>query len=81
MVAGLFKTRCLMTGLRHLPPLLLLLFRRYPSIALKVLLKDIPSALIGKVRARLRRLRRGIAKPMKAETGQRFLIGEPDQCH
>lgn len=67
-------------GLRHLPPLLLLLFRRYPSIALKVLLKDIPSALIGKVRARLRRPHRGKAKSMNAESGRRFLIGNPDSC-
>ncbi len=64
-------------GLSQLPPLLLLLFRRYPSIALKVLLKDMPSALIGRVRARLRRLHRGTAKPMNAEIGRRFLIGEP----
>lgn len=67
-------------GLKNLPALLLLLFRRYPSLGLKVLLKDIPSALIGKVRARLHRLHRGTAKSMNAESGRRFLIGNPDSC-
>jgi glycosyltransferase involved in cell wall biosynthesis len=70
-----------MNGLRQLPPLLLLLARRYPSIALEILLKDVPSALIRKVRARVRKLLRGKAKSMNAATGQRFLIGEPDSCH
>ena len=68
-------------GFRHLPPLLLLLFRRYPSIAMKVLLMDIPTAVIGKVRARLRRPHRDTARSINAESGRRFVIGNPDQCH
>jgi hypothetical protein len=60
--------------------LLVLLLRRYPSIALNVFLKDIPSTLIGKARARLRRLHHGLAKSMNAENGRR-LIGNPDECH
>ena len=68
-------------GFGHLPPLLLLLFRRYPSIAMKVLLKDIPAALIGKARARLRRQHSDTARSINAESGQRFVIGDPDKCH
>ncbi len=67
-------------GLRHVPPLLRLLFRRYPSMTLKVLLKDIPYTLIGKVRARLRRPHRGTSRSMTVESGRRFLIGNPDSC-
>jgi len=67
-------------GLRHLPPLLLLLLRCYPSIALTVLLKDIPSALIGKVRARLRGPHPGTSEPATARSGRRFVIGNPDSC-
>jgi len=64
--------------LRELPPLLRVLLRRYPSIALKVLLKDVTLTAIVRVRDRLRRLSRGIAKPTKAERDQRFLIGDLD---
>jgi hypothetical protein len=69
------------SGFGHLPPLLLLLFRRYPSIAMKVLLMDIPAALIGRARARLRRPRRDTARSINGESGQRFAIGNPDKCH
>ena len=65
-------------GLMHLPPLFLLLFRRYPSVALEVLLKDIPFRLFAKVRAWMGMADRGTAKSMKR--GRRFLIGNPDSC-
>lgn len=68
-------------GFRQLPSLVLLLFRRYPTIALIVLLKEIPFALIEKGHARLRRTNLGLAKPMNAQTGRRFLIGESGECH
>ena len=67
-------------GIRQVPPLLLLLFRRYPSIAATVLLNDIPAALIGKARARLRRPHRDQTRSAAAEHGQRFVIGNPDTC-
>ena len=66
--------------LKHLPPLLLSLLRRYPSVVLEVLLRDIPSALIGKVRARLQRAQRRTAGPNHAASGRRFLIGSPESC-
>jgi glycosyltransferase involved in cell wall biosynthesis len=78
---GLIRDALYNAGLRHLPPILLLLFRRYPSVALIVLLRDIPSALIEKVRAPLRRLRRRIARSTNTQAARRFLIGKPDECH
>jgi glycosyltransferase involved in cell wall biosynthesis len=67
-------------GLMHLPPLFLLLFRRYPSVALRVLLNDIPSKLVAKARAGMGMSHRGTAKSMNAERGHRFMIGNPDSC-
>lgn len=58
--------------------LLLLILRRSPSIAMIVLVTDVRTALTEKIRARLRKLLRRTAKPVKAETSQRFLIGDPD---
>jgi hypothetical protein len=61
--------------LSQLPRLLLLLLRCVPWTAMKLLLKHVPLALIGKVRDQVRRPRSGKAKTMGAETGQRFLVG------
>jgi glycosyltransferase involved in cell wall biosynthesis len=66
--------------LRQLPSLLMSLLRPTPTLAMEMLLKDVPIALLIKVRNRLRRLYRGTVNFTKAETGQRFLIGDLDQC-
>lgn len=66
--------------LRQLPPLLLSFLRPSPSVAMEMLLKDLPIALIIKVRNRLHRLYRKTVNFTKAETGPRFLIGDLDQC-
>ena len=66
--------------LKDLPLLLLLLYRRYPSVALSVLLKQTPSALSAKVRVGLRKRHPRKAKSKNAEIGRRFLIGNPDSC-
>jgi glycosyltransferase involved in cell wall biosynthesis len=67
-------------GLRHLPRLLVLLWRCYPSVAMTVLLKDIPGALIGKAHVRLRSSQAATSKPTSAKSARRFLIGNPDSC-
>ena len=67
-----------MKGLRQLPTLILILASRSPFIALAVILKDLPSAVIGKVRVRLLKLLHWKTSSISASTGQRFLIGEPD---
>jgi glycosyltransferase involved in cell wall biosynthesis len=67
-------------GFTQLPRLLLLLFRRYPSVALRVLLNDIPSRLFAKARAWMGMSHRGTVDSMNAERGRRFLIGNPDSC-
>ena len=56
--SGLAQQTLSIAGFEHLPPLLALLFRSTPSIAMQLLLKDFPRTLIRKVRGRLRRLYR-----------------------
>ena len=66
------------TGMRQLPPLLLVLLRYRPSTAMQVMLKDLPVALVRKVAGRLRRLYRGMEMPVTATIDQYFPVGEPD---
>jgi glycosyltransferase involved in cell wall biosynthesis len=67
-------------GPGELPLLLLVLFRRHPLIAAKVLLKDVPLALIGTCRAWLRE-RYQQERPVTAGSGCRFPVGDLEQCH
>ncbi len=66
-------------GFRQVPALLLLLLRWYPTIATKVLLKDVPLTLLRKARDRLREPRREDVKPMTGQIGLPFPVGEIDQ--
>jgi glycosyltransferase involved in cell wall biosynthesis len=75
--SGWVARDALCSNLRDLPSVLLVLLPRYPSIGMKVLLMDVLIELIKKVRERLRRLYRGTESPIKVETGQRFVIGDP----
>lgn len=68
----------LTNNFRQISSVLLLLLRDCPSIALALLLQDIPVTLIMNIRDRLLSLYCGMANPMQAETGQRFLIGGVD---
>jgi hypothetical protein len=62
----------------QIPYLLAIMLRRYPSIALRVLVMDVAIPLAIAVRDRLRRVCRGTASPKKVETAQRFLTGDPE---
>ena len=62
----------------QVPLVLVVMFRRSPSIAMIMVPLAVGLTLVGKVRALLRRLHRGTAEPIKAKMGQRFLIGDPD---
>lgn len=66
--------------LKQLPSLMLSFLRPTPLLAMEMLLKDVPIALIIKVRNRLHRLYRKTGNVTKAEPVQRFLIGDLDQC-
>lgn len=65
---------------KQLLSMLLSLLRPTPTLAMEMLLKDIPIALIVMVHSQLRRLYREPVNRTKAETGPRFLIGDLDQC-
>jgi glycosyltransferase involved in cell wall biosynthesis len=65
---------------KQLPSMLLSLLRSTPTLAMEMLLKDIPITLTVMVHSRLLRLYRKPVNPTEAETGQRFLIGDLDQC-
>ena len=67
-------------GIPQLPSLLFLLLRRYPTIGLKLLLKEVPLTLARKTRARLRRLRGVVAEAPAGPIGQSFPVGAPDPC-
>lgn len=62
----------------QLPAVLSLLLCRYPSIALRVLLMDVPISLAKKVRNRLREVYRKTAKTTKVGTTRRFFMKEFD---
>jgi glycosyltransferase involved in cell wall biosynthesis len=62
----------------QLPPVLSLLLSRYPSIALRVLLMDVPISLAKKVRNRLREVYRKTAKTTKVGTTRHFFMKELD---
>ena len=55
-----------------------MLLRYRPSIAMQVLLKDLPVALVRKVGGRVRRLYRGMKIPVTATIDQHFPVGDPD---
>ena len=64
-------------ALSQVPPILVVMFRRSPSIAIEMLAIAAGLTLIGRVRGLVRRVR-WAAKPLEAKMGQRFLIGDPD---
>lgn len=66
--------------LRQLPPLLLSFLRPTPTLAMEMLLKDLPIALIIRIRNRLRQLYHGTVSVTKPQAAPRFLIGELDKC-
>lgn len=57
----------------------LLLLRRYPGVAMMILLRDLPARPYQRLRARLGRWRRGAAPPASVEPGRLFLSGSPDR--
>jgi glycosyltransferase involved in cell wall biosynthesis len=63
---------------KQLPSLLLALLRCHPSVAMRVLVKDVSITVIERVRAWLGSWYRGPATPVATATGPRFLIGDPD---
>lgn len=66
--------------LSQVPSLLVALLRPSPRLAMEMLLKDLPIALIIRVRNRIRPLYRGSINFARPETGPRFVIGELDKC-
>ncbi len=65
-------------GVRQLPPLLRVMFRHHPSIAARVLLKDMPLAVIRRILGPVRRLLRGAAQPVAVTIDRRFPVGGVD---
>lgn len=74
LVAQSFSVR----GARQLPGLLTLLFRYRPAAAVAVLARDVPRALLDRLRARVRRMFRTPSPPAAATERVRFEIGNPD---
>lgn len=65
-------------GLSQLPALVRLVLRCPAPVAMRVLGKDVPGALIARMRSRLGRLLPGRAGSGDAQTGRTFLIEEPE---
>jgi len=64
--------------LSQLPALVRLTVRCPAAVAVDVLLKDLPMAVVTRLGSRFVRMLRSEAKPAAAQTGRKFFIREPD---